>query len=249
METPSVKDILDQQRQLRRSRQRRKLKRWIVVVLINTGLILALLGIAFFPQSHTRITFVRDRVISVDELRSLIDAPLYPHHLLTFAPENFVALNSHPLIKEVVVKPYRFGFWEVYVREFLVLGVWHNDSMALLENGTRTTLTSPQRARVQDAPLIFGYDDALHLSTLAQALAQLEPAQRVFMAEIAQEPRSYDASYARIRMVDGVQIESSLSTLNVLNDYTQIKRALNPLHNCIVIDEITRVPYSFSCTP
>ncbi len=249
METMSVEEVVSKQKKQRLEQQRTQLNRWLRRIFFHGFMLLFVGWLIFSPRFDLHISLVNQGVLSRQDINQLIKQPYYNKVYFAFAPLVFEELNQHPLIKELIVEPYAIGSWELYITQYRPIALWFEDSAILLENGVSYGIDQAELWALPTVPILNGYEDPISHQPLSQAMLQIEEGSLSLISEIIQEAKSYDINYAHLIMQDGNHVYSSLLTFHVLNDYMAIKRALNPEHNCIVIDEITSVPYSFTCTP
>lgn len=181
-------------------------------------------------------------ILSDIELNQWVD--LKPYIFQNMPKEDLVEIQNHPLIHDLRLKEISIFKWVIEIDEREVLAtINQNPKMWLLENG-EVYLSSSANL---DLPNLEGYP-VKDYKKLAEALTKMDRDALMMIDEIIREPQSYDEMYAHIYMQDGVQVSSGLKGFVVLNDYASITAAMNPEHQCMSIDEIRLVPYSFPCT-
>lgn len=236
----SVENLIENRKSERKLKKKKKVFRLLIVLLIHTLLIgFVYAFITFKWDAVTRIEVRGNSLLTQDEVIKLLN--LDEHSLLSFGPLQTQDLMDNPVVKSVQLEAKSLQSWIITLEEYRPVAQLPLSKL-LLENGT-----SVHYDKVLDLPLIEGYG-SVEYKNLANALSTLEPSTLVMISSILKSPKSYDDQYAHLYMQDGIQVDSSLKTLPVLNDYFSIVSVLNPLHRCIAIDEVKSVPYSFPCT-
>lgn len=247
---PSVDSLIEERRRAKRLKTRRRIVRFLSLVLVH-GLLAWGAYVYFISpvSSMNSVTIEGNVLLSRPEILELLKPVTGRLSLLDFGLTLSPSLERHPLIKALDLDLNQSGQLKIRLEEYPALAITQNPAAILLENGTLVEITESMRNRIIGLPLISGYDDSVGRQRLAEALASIRPDTRLLIAEIRQEPLSYDTYYARLYMQDGIEVTTGLLGFKVLDDYLEIIKALNPAHDCIAIDETKGVPYSFPCTP
>jgi hypothetical protein len=249
MNMVSFDEAVENQKKQRHELEQKQFKQWLRrgIFHVSAGLFIAWVSIS--PSFQLHVSIVNPSLLTNQAVRDMIQNPWMNRVYFAYGPLMFHQVNEHPLIQDFYIKPYAINKWELYITPHRPLAMWVDPEMILLENGDIFHMLDADLQRLSPLPIVSGYEDKLAQQALAQALYQLEEGSFNLISEIIQDAKSYDLNYAHVIMQDGLHVYTSLKTLDLLNNFLAIKRALNPEHNCIVIDEITSVPYSFSCTP
>lgn len=237
----SVDNIIENRRKEKKQKKRQRMVRVIRSVLIHS-LLAVLIGtfIEFKWDAFKTLEIRGNYLLTEEEIRTELN--LSDRSFLNFGPLNTLNLERHPLIKSLDLDARSLNHWVLTLEEMRPLASI-NASALLLENGS----TYPSSNRL-DLPLVEGYG-AQDYAYLTETLASIDQSTLVMISSITKSPKSFDERYAHLYMQDGIQVDTSLKTLVVLNDYYAILSVLNPEHRCIAIDEVKSVPYSFPCTP
>lgn len=236
----SVESLIENRKVERKLKKKKRFIKIFIGLLVHS--LVASCIFAFITLNWDALKSVEIRgntLLSNDEVLSLLN--MNEHSLLDFGPLKTQKLIDHPTVKSVKIEASLLQNWVITLEEYRPLAQLPLSKL-LLENGTSINYDKPV-----DVPLIEGYSSVEYLS-VAQALSALDPSTLVMISSIQKSPKSFDDQYAHVYMQDGIQVDSSLKTLTVLNDYFSILSVLNPLHRCIAIDEVKSVPYSFPCT-
>lgn len=247
-EIPSVDSLIAEQRAKKKAAKLKQIKRF----LLSFGVVLALgLSIYLFIQTDffnvKRVEVSGNQVLKTDYLQNLLWSNVHDKTGLTSGIELSKEIEHEKLIDSYKIEYPHFNEIMVLVKEHRVLAHLMDQRLLLLENSKVVEFDENIMLYPVGVPLIFGYEDEIAYERLSNALLALTAENLILVSEIKRDAKSYDVYYAHLRMMDGIQVFTALSTIHVLNDYLRIRNALNPDHDCIAIDEITAVPYSFSC--
>jgi cell division septal protein FtsQ len=247
---PSVDELISESRNEKlKSRKKR-----IIKGLLTTIGILIIIGIGYyyFFQSDSKIQKIKlqgNTNVTQSVVESSINSFKSDYNLFDFGFILSEDLESNPLIKSLHMKYSKPKELVITIEEYEVLAYLSNIQSVLLENGKLYSFNDYEPISINELIFVSGYEDELAYTRLATSLNELTSSTKLMISEIIQDEKSYDVYYAKLIMYDGITVYTSLSTINVLEDYASIRQALNPEHTCIAIDEIKAVPYSFSCYP
>jgi cell division septal protein FtsQ len=247
-EVPSVDVLIAEQRAKKQAIKRYKLKRLFISLIVLLLLAGSCYGVIRFDHFNLkRIDVTGNRILKTEYLQELLWSQVQRKVGLTSGLQLSSRINDETLIASYSIRYPRFNEILVSIHEHRILAHLIDQNLILLENNQVVDLDASTMSYPIGVPLISGYADEIAYERLADALLTLSVENLMNISELKREPKSYDAYYAHLRMMDGIQVYTALSSLHVLNDYLKIRNALNPEHDCIAIDEITAVPYSFSC--
>jgi|GEM_PF-1494796 len=249
-EIPSVDELISNSRNEKKLNRKRKVIK--VLLTIVSFLIFSfsvyyyfnapiskLNKINVYGSSNISESFVRNHLFNASAKFSILDFGF----ILTRD------IEKNPLLKSIELKYNKSNELNVYIHEYDVLAYINDLQAVLIESGQLYSFNEFDPISLKELIYITGYDEEIEYLRLKDALIDLGDSTKLMISEIIQEEKSYDKYYAKLIMYDGIIVYSSLTTLNVLDDYVSIRSALNPEHQCIAIDEIKAVPYSFSCLP
>jgi hypothetical protein len=239
----SVETIIEKRKAIKRALRKKK----IIVALSFISFYSFMLISTYFLFTQNLFDFKgiewkNNEILSEYELNQLVD--LKPYIFQNIAKDDLVELEKHPLIQAIRFKEISIFEWVIEIDERKVLATLdHNPKIWLLENGE--VYRSPSSNL--DLPNLVEYPVKAYRQ-IAEALLKMDRDALMMIDQIIRKPQSYDELYAQIYMQDGIQVNSGLKGIVVLNDYVSITAAMNPEHECMSIDEIRLVPYSFPCT-
>ncbi len=247
---PSVDELISESRNEKLKSRKKKI---IKVLLTMIGVFIVFgIGYLYFYQRNSSIqkTKLQGNInVSQSVVETSINSVKSKYNLLDFGFVLSEELESNPLIKSLQMKYSKGNELLITIEEYGVLAYLNNQQSVLLENGKLYSFNEYEPISINELIFVNGYDDELAYNRLASSLNELTSSTKLMISEIIQDEKSYDVYYAKLIMYDGITVYTSLSTINVLEDYASIRQALNPEHMCIAIDEIKAVPYSFSCYP
>lgn len=247
-DVPSVNVLIAEQRAKKKALKYHKIKRYFISFFVVLILSASSYGVLRFDAfSINKIDVTGNRVLKTSYLQKILWAQARGRIGLTSGMRLSALIDEEALIASYVIRYPRFNEIVLEITEYRILAHLMDQNQVLLENNQVVDLDASSMKKPIGVPLISGYSDAIAHERLAKALLSLTAESLLNISELRREPKSFDAFYAQIRMLDGIKVYTALSSLHVLNDYLKIRNALNPEHDCIAIDEITTVPYSFSC--
>lgn len=245
---PSVDSLIAEQRAKKKAAKLKKIKRFLIS--LSVVLVLGLSAYIFIETDLFNIKKIEvsgNQILKTEYLQALLKSNVHDKIGLTSGMHLSSELEQERLIASYRIVYPQFNEIMIRVKEHRVLAHLLDQQLLLLENAEVVEFDMDVMIYPVGVPLINGYDDEIAYTRLTNALLSLTPENLMLISEIKREAKSYDMYYAHLRMMDGIQVYTALSTIRVLNDYLRIRNALNPDHDCIAIDEITAVPYSFSC--
>lgn len=249
-EIPSVDELISESRNEKKLNRKKKIIK--VLLTLIAFIIISLSIYLYFNSSISKLNkvnvygnsnisdnFISEKVFNSASLFSLLD----------FGYTLTKDVESNPLLKSIEFNYLSPSELDIYIEEYAVLAYLNDLQGVLIETGKLYSFNEFEPISLKELIYISGYDEEIEYLRLKDALIELDDSTKLMISEIIQEEKSYDKYYAKIIMYDGIIVYSSLTTLNVLDNYAAIRSALNPEHQCIAIDEIKAVPYSFSCLP
>ncbi len=249
-EIPSVDELISESRNEKKLNRKRKL---IKVLFTLIGLTIFTFSIYYYlshPISKlSKINVYGNNTINELYLKESVLNSSSQYSILDFGFSLTKEIESNPLIKSVKLDYINSDELNIIIEEYGVLAYLNDLQGVLVDTGKLYSFSDFEPISLKELIYITGYDEEIEYLRLKDALIELDDSTKLMISEIIQEEKSYDKYYAKLIMYDGIIVYSSLSTLKVLDDYASIRSALNPEHQCIAIDEIKSVPYSFSCLP
>lgn len=247
---PSVDELISESRNEKKLNRKKKIIKFLFSLI--TFLIISFSIYFYFNLPMSKLNkvnihgnsnigeqFIREKLLDASDMFSL----------LNFGYTLTKDIETNPLLKSIELNYVNTGELDVYIQEYAVLAYLNDLQGVLIETGKLYSFNEFEPISLKELIYISGYDEEIEYLRLKDALIELDDSTKLMISEIIQEEKSYDKYYAKLIMYDGIVVYSSLATLYVLDDYASIRSALNPEHQCIAIDEIKAVPYSFSCLP
>ncbi len=247
---PSVDELIIASRNEKKLIRKRKMIK-ILLTIITLSLI-SFTTYFYFNSSLSRINKINiygNERLSETYLKNKIFESSSNYSIFNFGYIITKDLEFNPIIKSMNINYINMSELDVNIEEYEVLGYLNDLNGVLIETGKLYSFDDYEPISLKELIYISGYVDEIEYLRLKDALIKLKDSTKLMISEIIQDEKSYDKFYAKVIMYDGIIVYSSLNTLNVLDDYASIRSALNPEHQCIAIDEIKSVPYSFSCLP
>lgn len=243
-------DEVFENHKLRRKIERRR-RNLRIFALVVSVLIFAVAGWLYTLAPLSKIkayTLSGNNVLSDESIAEKMDAVLDTWNALNDGPAIASVIKEEGIVKELSLSYPKVNELLIEIEEYKVLAYLLDSGQFLLEN---ETLYTPSGTNVSSWGylMVNGYTSEVHATRLAKELKALDFDLSGIVSEFIQEAKSYDESYAHLVMYDGIHVYTSLSSLEVLRHYKDIRTVLNPEHNCISIDEMSSVPYSFVCYP
>lgn len=239
----SVDTLIQQRRASKKNLRNKRIIKLLLLIILHVSI-----GSAIYVyvtqgiSKLTRIEIVGNHNLTRQEIEGMI-----PNREMTgFLNYGFSLsrnLQASDLVKTIELNFTQLNTLKILIEEYRPIAQMELNQTYLLENGNTVTIHTSQ---LNELPLLLGYSQS-ELETVSVALSRLKPETLVMMSSIIKNPMSYDPLYTKITMQDGITVASSLKSITVLDDYLEIKQALNPEHQCIAIDETQGVPYSFPC--
>lgn len=133
----------------------------------------------------------------------------------------------------------------VWVEEFKPLA--RTNTHILLSNGTFYPLSSRLDMELAFLPKLEGFETRELSVKLADALLSVEDFVLNLMANIAQNPLSFDNAMVEITLNNGLRIHSDLRSLFLLNQLPLFIDLINENNNCLFLDSVTSTARAAPC--
>lgn len=256
--TNTFQDIQQDLRHKKQMAKRRKRRRFLKIVFVFfTGILLAFVAFLYDKSDYSKILtvdvignkYVLDQEV-VDELEFETGAHFYS--FLSSSLEKKVPEDS--FVESVdVIKHWFNQSMTIDVTEKKVIGYRWNQETDIIEliahDGSTKGLLEGQLSHLQDLARFTGFDSQESLEQLVDGLARSEPILYSNISEIIRDPRTYDENYLKVMMADGVQLYTSIYSLESL-DATTFRDIFNRLkedQKCIVYDVFWRSTFARPC--
>ncbi len=156
-------------------------------------------------------------------------------------------IQSEPLIQEVKVSLDANNVIRIQVLEKPIMGIWMDAAKLMLNDGKMVDMKVEYAKAWLQNPGIYGYEDAETLAPLLKTMQKITREGLGNVSEIHLSPTKFDENYVKVIMQDGNRIFTSLSTLDMIEEYPRIVNALKVENACIFFDEMTRTAFSQPC--
>ena len=247
---PSVDELITESRNAKLRAKKKKIIKFLITLIVI--IVLVFCGYFYFNSKFSvlsKIVVHGNQNISRNVVETSINKVKSRFSILDLGFTLSSELELNPLLKSLKIQYLKSNELNITVEEYQVLAYLENINSVLLENGSLYSFDDFEPIPINELIYVTGYTDELAYTRLAESLNSISSSTKLMISEIIQDKKDYNVYYAKLIMYDGIIVYTSLSTLKVLDDYASIRKALNPDHTCIAIDEIKSVPYSFSCYP
>lgn len=247
-----IKSELKEQKQRTRKKKIKKILRVTFVFL--TGILLATLVFLYDKSDYSKILsvdvignqYVMDQEV-LDEIGFKPGASFYS--FLSSSLENKVPEDS--FVDSIKVTKHWFNqSMTIEVTEKKVIGYRITDKIELVaQDGSLKGLLTGQLSHLQDLVRFSGFNENAHLDPLVDGLSRVEPVLYSNISEIIRDPKTYDENYLKVMMADGVQLYTSIYSLESLDatTFTEIFNRMKENQKCLVYDVFWRSTYAKEC--
>lgn len=256
--TNTFQDIQQDLRNKKLMAKRRKRRRILKIVFVFfTGILLAFIAFLYDKSDYSKImqvevtgnNYVLDQEV-IDELG--FETGTHFYSFLSSSLEKKVPENS--FVESVdVIKHWFNQSMTLDVTEKEIIGYRWNQETDIIEliaqDGSTKGLLEGQLSHLQDLARFTGFDSSESLEQLVDGISRTEPILYSNISEIIREPKTYDENYLRVMMADGVQLYTSIYSLESLDAETfrDIFNRLKEDQKCIVYDVFWRSTFARPC--
>jgi cell division septal protein FtsQ len=244
---PSAKDISTQIKEKRRLARKRLIKKLVTLVLILALLTLSSIGLYTLDQSEV----LRIQHILVSNVRISDEQEVWEQ--LPFKLHDRFWMY-HPLWSDIpitddAIESITFSINNrnviVLVSEYKPLAL--TTTHILLSNGVYYPQTSQNKAVLGFLPSLEGFEESELSVKLANALLGLEDFVLNLMANIKQNPSSYDEAMMIVTLDNGMNIHSDLRSLYLLNQLPLFIDLIDENNDCLYLDSVTSTARAAPC--
>lgn len=237
-----VKSLIETRKAERKLERKNKLKRILKIVLIHL-LIVSFIFVFYITQSYVfkNLEIKGNTNLSKSYIENKLE--INSNSLLNFGPLILKEIEIDPMIKTINLNASNLLEMTLNIEEYEVVATLEDAKSWVIENGQ----VIQGDHGINDVPVLYDFSGD-SLIELATTLASLDHKTLLYMSQIIRNPQSYDENYTKVFMQGGIQVNTSFNGYAILDQYEAILKALNPLHQCLSIDEYTLVPYSYPCT-
>lgn len=242
-----------------KKRKRRKaaitnIVRWVFILVMGVGLAFAIF--LYDKSDYSRVNtvyvtgnyYVSDQEV-IDQLGFELGTSFYGFRSSNL--ENKVPEDS--FIESINVTKHWFNqSMTIDVVEKKVVGYRitpERIELVAIDGSIQALLDKSQFPFLQDLPRFSGFLDDEALAILVDGISRADTVLYSNISEIIREPKTYDENYIRVMLADGVQLHTSIYSLESLDahTFTEIFNRLNEDQKCIVYDVFWRSTYAKPC--
>lgn len=244
---PSVKDISTQIKEKRRLARRKLIRRIVLSIMVIVFLSVSTFALYTLDQSQV----LRIQHILISNVRISDETKVWEQ--LPFKVSDRFWL-FHPVwtdieIDDEAIESISFSINNrnviVSVNEYKPLAL--TSTHILLSNGVYYPQTSLNRPVLGFLPTVEGFEESELSVKLADALLGLEDFVLNLMANIKQNPLSYDNAMMIVTLDNGMNIHSDLRSLYLLNQLPLFIDLINENNNCLYLDSVTSTARAAPC--
>lgn len=232
--------------------QRKKRKQRLIKFFIICGLlILIILGLAFYFSPLSKIVSINvheGNIYSKKDLEnSLI---LKTNDSLLFIDKNKIFSKDLAFIDSVNIKVDFFKrSIDINVNEKEIIGYFLTSKINVFSlDGSITIIDDNKTSLIANKVRVSNFDKNTLLK-LIDSIKNSDPILYSNISEIILEPKSYDESYLKLIMQDGVIVYTSIHSFESLkiNLYKDMLNLLSDDYRCIKYDVFMKNAYAFKC--
>jgi cell division septal protein FtsQ len=244
---PSVKDISTQIKEKRRLARLKLIKRIVFSIIFLVTLALVSYGLYALDKSQTlriqNIIISNVRVSNEEKVREQLPFQLYDRLWMHLPLWTNIPINDDA-IESITFKINNRNVL-IMVTEYKPLAL--TSTHILLSNGVYYPQTSTNKANLGFLPNVEGFEESELSVKLANALLDLEDFVLNLMANIKQNPLSYDEAMMIVTLDNGMNIHSDLRSLYLLNQLPLFIDLINENNNCLYLDSVTSTARAAPC--
>ena len=231
--------------------QKKRKQRLIKFFIIFGLLILIILGLAFHFSSFSKIASINiheGNIYSKNELENSL--LLKKNDSLLFVDKNKIFNKDLAFIDSVNVKVDFFKrSVDINIKEKEVIGYFLTSKINVFSlDGSIAIIDDNKTALIANKVRVSNFDK----NTLLKLIDSIKNSDPIFynnISEIILDPKSYDESYLKLIMQDGVIVYTSIHSFESLkiNLYKDMLNLLSDEYRCIKYDVFMKNAYAFKC--
>ena len=249
-----IRSKLKQKAKIKQAKRRRRILVFLLKAII--GVFLAVLLFMYHQSDFSKINKVivsGNYYVSEQEVIEDLDFQT-PVHFYSFLGSQ-LAKNIDPtsLVESVKIeKNWLNQSMNIIVTEKEVLGYVINNAQNTISlvaaDGSQKTLLSNELSNLNQLIRLTGFTNE-HLISLIDGLSRGDKVLLSNVSEIVRNPKTYDDNYLRVLMSEGIEIHSSIYSIEKLKatTYKEILNRLQPEQNCIVYDIFWKSAFAKPC--
>lgn len=249
-----IRSTIQQKAKLKKAQRRKRI--FMSVFKVIVGVVLAVLLFAYHQSDFSKITKVYvsgNYYVTEQEVIDDLEIQL-PTHFYSFLGSQLAKnIDEASLVESVKIeKNWLDQSMNIFVTEKKVLGYVIDNTLDVINlvaaDGSQRTLLSDELSNLNQLIRLTGFR-ADNLISLIEGLSRSDDVLLSNISEILHNPKSYDDNYLRVLMSEGIEIHSSVYSLEKLSatTYKEILNRLQPKQNCIVYDVFWKSAYAKPC--
>jgi cell division septal protein FtsQ len=245
------KEIQDKKKQRQQAALRKVLK-WAFILVMGIGL--ALTVFLYEKSDYSKVNEViveGNYYVSDQEVINELDFELGTSFYKFLASNLEKKVPADSFVESINVTKHWFNqSMTIEVTEKKVIGYRLTDKIEMIAiDGSIKGLLEGQFEFLRDLPRFSGFNDSAALEALVDGISRTDSVLYSNISEIVRSPKTYDENYIKAMMADGVQLHSSIYSLESLDavTFTEIYNRLNEDQKCIVYDVFWRSTYVKPC--
>ena len=244
---PSAKEISSSIKKKRADARRLLIRRIVKTLIVST--IIALVGGIMFAIDQSDLLRIENILVSnaflSDEREIRNHLPFQRGDRLWLNLPQWTSLTIHDDAIESLSFKMNGRNVIVWVHEYKPLAL--TQTHILLSNGTFYPLTPRLTSQLSFLPHVIGFEESELSVKLANALLSVEDFVLNLMANIVQNPSSFDDAMMVITLNNGLHIHSDMRSLFLLNQLPLFIDLINENNNCLYLDSVTSTARAAPC--
>lgn len=249
-----IRTKIKQEAKLKKAKRRNRILKFIFKVMI--GITLAVLLFMYHQSDFSKINkvlVVGNHYVTQQEIMDDLEFQTPVHFYSFFGSQLEKRIDPSSLVKSVKInKNWLDQSMDIIVEEKEVLGYVINNQQNTINliaaDGSQRTLLSDELSNLNQLIRLTGFDTE-QLVLLIDGLSRGDDVLLSNISEIVRNPKTYDDNYLRVLMSEGIEIHSSVYSLEKLSaiTYKEILNRLQPEQNCIVYDVFWKSAFAKPC--
>lgn len=246
------KEIQEEKKKQRRMKQKKWMK-WSSVLF--TGFFLAGLVFLYTQSQFSKILSVdvtNNHYVSDAEVLSQVDFDLGTPFYSFWSSSLNDKIPDNSIIEEIKVTKHWLNqsmTIEVTEKEMVGYRILADRIELVASDGSTRGLLEGEMNLLFDLMRISGFSEDERLMELVGALSRGDKVLLSNISEIIRNPKTYDENYITVMMADGIELHTSIYSLEKLSASTfrDVFNRLDDNQNCIVYDVFWRSTYAKPC--
>ncbi len=215
-------------------KQKKRLKRGIIFLLILILVILFYVGLIYFiiGDKIKNIYIYGNNNLTDQEIIEQSKLENYPNFYTTTTSSIAKKLKKNSLIKQVIIKKKFFQQIHIYVEEYNILFKKLEDNKYVLENGKEISLSKD----ITSVPILINYVPNTKITSFVSKLNEIDSLIIQKISEIKYDPTELDEDRFLLYMNDENYVYVTLTKLYLLNKYNEAVEQLEGKKGILYLD-------------